>query len=128
MGATLEEWSPLTLRRNPKGLRREQYRSINGARLFAWREKKTGTLHSFEFYADNHCVRGEADGLRTRLPVEVYLLPRDISSSKVAVYDPRYGIARDTHEEARQFFRLVVLNLSTSVPLDLRRFLAKFQS
>ena len=128
MGATLEEWSPLAVRRNPKGLRREQYRSINGARLFAWREKKTGSLHSFEFYADSHCVRGEADGLRTRLPVEVYVLPCETPTGKVAAYDSRYGLAKDAHEEARQFFRLVVLNLSTSVPLDLRRFLTKFQS
>jgi hypothetical protein len=126
MGATMEPWRPLGLRRNPPGLRTEQYRSGNGARLHAWRERKGRKLHSFEFYLADHCVRGTAAALPSAPALEVYTRPRTPAGAAAAVGDPRFGLSPGEHGELRQLFRLVTSNLTTAVPLDLRRFLESF--
>lgn len=141
IGATFSPLRATGLLRNPPGFEREQYQSDSDARLFAWREKRTGELDSFELLMADHCVRGEADALERRSEtgrpgirggrqehpdVDIYTRQKTAHPAKVALFDPAFMLSAGEHAEVRQLFRWVVPNMAKQVSLDVRRFMEKF--
>jgi hypothetical protein len=140
IGATFAPLRSTGLLRNPPGFEREQYQSDGDARLFAWREKRSGNLDSFELMMVEHCVRGEARVLERRHEVgrpgggnrqehpevDVYTRQKTVHPARVALFDPSFALSAGAHAEVRQLFRWVVPNLAKQVSLDLRRFMEQF--
>ncbi|MBI2518560.1 MAG: PilZ domain-containing protein [Opitutae bacterium] len=141
MGATFAPLRFTGRLRNPPGLDREQYQSDSDARLFAWRDKRTGNVDSFELYVADHCVRGDAISLERRQTAwgrpgsnvrheqpfaDVYTRQKTANATKVALADPAFVPSAGLHYEVRQLFRWVVPNLAKQVSLDVRRFMEKF--
>lgn len=135
IGATFSPLRPAVLRRNPPGFVREQYQSDSDARLYAWREKRSGELDSFELLMADHCVRGEVRALERRSEagrptlqpdVDIYTRQRTAHPAKVALFDPAFALSGGEHIEVRRLFRWVVPNLARQVSLDVRRLMEKF--
>jgi hypothetical protein len=113
LGASLKAVDLKLVKQDAAGQKKEQYRGDANGCLTLWREGSDNTVASFEFRMPPYAVAGSSE----RPQLEVFI-PE--GTGKPA------GFTKASHNEVRQLFRWVVMNLSRSVPSDARKFMEKF--
>lgn len=129
IAATLKPYRATGMVLTPPGLVRENYRGEHrAARLFVWRDRRTGALACFELKLEGVCLRGDAPAAagRGKRLVEVYTASQGRSAEKVAYCDHSLGLTPGDHAEHRYFFRCFVQNLPKTLSPDLRELLGRF--
>lgn len=103
------------------GLRSERYKAARPAILTAWRDEEKGELAGFELVLGDHCLHGEAK----RPALEIF--SSKAGGERLAWSAPGFGVSAGVeNEELRKLFRWIALNLSRSVPTDLREMMRFF--
>ncbi len=103
------------------GLRSERYKAARPAILTAWRGEENGQLAGFELVLGDHCLHGEAG----HAALEIF--SSEAKGSRNAWSAPGFALSAGVeNEELRKLFRWVTLNLSRSVPTDLREMMRFF--
>ncbi len=119
IGAGLSPVDPATVKQDTLGLTKEQYAGGANALLTVWRHAENKSIYSFDFRLNAFGVRW-SEGMTE---VEAYGLSKlNLAGDKTA--SPFVHLTTSELEDVRWLFCLAVPNLSKTVPLDVRKFLA----
>ncbi|MFZ5494562.1 MAG: PilZ domain-containing protein [Verrucomicrobiota bacterium] len=122
IGSTLEPVPASKVKQDLPGLAKEQYTGESGGVLSVWHDASGKNPKLFELLFHDYCIRGntEIPGLKIGY--------RDGAKAGKRVSRPSFPVTMppSLKAEVQQLYRLVVPNLSRSVPAEVRRFLELF--
>jgi hypothetical protein len=111
---------PIAAVQDAPGRHKEQFAGNIATSLTVWHDAPEGAITGFEFRMHQYVVRWSAGSHE----LEVHGLGPVDSSNPANVAASHIALSETQHEEVRWLFCLAVPNLSTAVPLSIRRFLA----